>query len=89
MNVATILAMACAADEDRLAIGRKVDGANRAILALQASAAAERIKAAGAEHVVFLGVNSLAWPVTLFGRRLLASPWSPSTTASLLISWWP
>lgn len=77
MSIALLLDMAVSAHPDRPALGRRADSLSYADLAQQAAGGASFLRDSGAEHVVFIGVNSTSVPVTLFAAALSGLPFVP------------
>ncbi|MDP3894557.1 class I adenylate-forming enzyme family protein [Nocardioides sp.] len=67
MNLLTILTMIANGHEERVAIGRRVDGLSYAELADRALRIGERMAAEDARSLVFVAENGPAYPVALFG----------------------
>jgi acyl-CoA synthetase (AMP-forming)/AMP-acid ligase II len=81
MSIALLLEMAAAAHGDRIAVGPRAGPDDSRFtyerLAAAATAGAAVITAHGARHVVFVGVNELALPVTTFAAAWAGVPLAP------------
>jgi acyl-CoA synthetase (AMP-forming)/AMP-acid ligase II len=72
-----ILDMAADGFGDRLVIGPRATGLTARELQLRSIAGAEKIRASGADSVVYLGVNGPAFPVALFAAARAGVPLVP------------
>lgn len=77
MNVTMLLDMASDGFGDRVVVGRRRAGLTAARLRELAHGGAAAIRAAGAEAVVYLGVNGPAFPVALFAAAQAGVPLVP------------
>jgi fatty-acyl-CoA synthase len=77
MNIAMLLEMATDGLGDRVAIGPREGGLTYARLLDRARRAAAAIRAAGAERVGLVGVNSPLVPTLLYGSALAGVPFAP------------
>ncbi|MFE4963836.1 class I adenylate-forming enzyme family protein [Streptomyces sp. NPDC056660] len=77
MNIAMLLDMAATDDPDRVATGPLDSGTTRAELREAAAGVAGLVHSAGAEELVFAGLNGPAFPVLLFGAALAGVPLVP------------
>jgi acyl-CoA synthetase (AMP-forming)/AMP-acid ligase II len=77
MHVAVLLDMAAEGFADRVVIGRRDGGISARELRSRSAAAAAQICAAGADSVLYLGVNGPAFPIALFGAALAGVPLVP------------
>lgn len=77
MSIALLLEMAASAYDDRVALGHGTGAMSYADLAALAARGASVLQDAGAAHVVFVGVNSPAVPVTLFAATCAGLPFTP------------
>ncbi|MFD3582494.1 class I adenylate-forming enzyme family protein [Streptomyces sp. NPDC058683] len=77
MNIAMLLDMAVTGDPDRVAIGPRGAGTTCAQLRHSAAKVASAVHRSGARELVFVGVNSPAFPVLLFGAALAGVPLVP------------
>lgn len=77
MNVATLLDMAAEGFGDRTVVGRSGDGLTAARLRTLSTRAAERVRAARADAVVYLAVNGPVFPVALFAAARAGVPLVP------------
>ena len=77
MNISLLLQMAADGMPDRVAIGSREGGLTYAALLAQVQATSRAIANAGVERVAFLGQNSAAFPVLLFGSALSGRPFVP------------
>jgi acyl-CoA synthetase (AMP-forming)/AMP-acid ligase II len=77
MNLAMLLEMVADGAGDRVVLGSRSGGLTGAGLLEAARQAAARFRAAGAEYVVLLDLNSEAVPVALLGAALAGLPFVP------------
>ncbi len=77
MAISLLLDVAQSMDADRLAVGRRHENLTTAKLAELAAGAATVIADHGAATLVFVGVNSPAFPVALFGASAAGIPVAP------------
>ena len=77
MNLAMILDMVADGLGDRVLIGPRDSGITAAQLRAKAFAGAARVRAAGADRLVYLGPNGPAFPVALFSAVLAGVPFLP------------
>ncbi|AKE91756.1 class I adenylate-forming enzyme family protein [Rhodococcus aetherivorans] len=77
MGIAMVLDMASSATPDRLAMGRRADGATYGQLDEIASRGATVLEELGARHVVFVGVNGPVLPVLMFASARAGIPLAP------------
>jgi acyl-CoA synthetase (AMP-forming)/AMP-acid ligase II len=77
MNLLTLLDMVAAGHGDRLALGTKADGITGEQLRDRAYAGAQHVLDSGAETVVFMGENGVAFPLALFAASGAGVPLLP------------
>ena len=77
MHTALLLEMAAEGLADRVALGSAAGGVTFGQLLRGAQRAAATIRASGAETVAYVGLNSAAFPLALFGAALAGRPFAP------------
>jgi fatty-acyl-CoA synthase len=77
MHTPLLLDLIADIEPDRVAVGPLADGLSFATLRARARAAAAWLRASGAEHVVFVGLNGAALPVLLFASGMAGLPFVP------------
>ncbi|MEV7038456.1 fatty acid--CoA ligase family protein [Amycolatopsis sp. NPDC051061] len=77
MNIATLLDMAADGFGDRVVAGRVKDGVTAARLRELSVGAARKVRAAGADALVYLAVNGPAFPLALFAAARAGVPLVP------------
>ncbi|MXP23432.1 AMP-binding protein [Gordonia sp. HNM0687] len=77
MNLTMLLDMATDGFGDRVVLGRKEDGFTPERLRSVAGGGAGLVRAAGADSIVYLGVNGPAFPVALFAAAIAGVPLVP------------
>ena len=77
MHTAMLLEMAAEGLADRVALGPDPGGVTFGQLLQGAQRAAATIRASGAETVAYVGLNSAAFPLALFGAALAGRPFAP------------
>jgi acyl-CoA synthetase (AMP-forming)/AMP-acid ligase II len=77
VNVAMLLDMAADGFGDRVVLGDARDGVTAARLRALSAGGAGVVRAAGADAIVYLAVNGLAFPVALFAAAMAGVPLVP------------
>ncbi|MFC9978508.1 class I adenylate-forming enzyme family protein [Gordonia sp. NPDC127522] len=77
MNLSMLLDMAADGFADRVVVGSRHGGLTAGELGAQARAGADRIRAEGADSVVYLAVNGPAFPVAMFAAAHAGVPLIP------------
>jgi acyl-CoA synthetase (AMP-forming)/AMP-acid ligase II len=77
VNVGLLLEMVAGADSDRVLVGSRAGGLTARELLARAHQAAARFRASGHRNVGFVGVNSDAVPIALFGAAFAGLPFAP------------
>jgi acyl-CoA synthetase (AMP-forming)/AMP-acid ligase II len=77
MDISLIVTMAAEAAPERIAFGPKASGVTYEQLLEHAMRLAAKLRKQHILHVTFLGVNSRAVPITLFGAALAGRPFVP------------
>jgi acyl-CoA synthetase (AMP-forming)/AMP-acid ligase II len=77
MNLTMLLDMAAEGFGDRHVVGRRAEALTASRLRELAAGGAEKIRAAGADSVVYLAVNGPAFPVALFAAAMAGVPLVP------------
>jgi acyl-CoA synthetase (AMP-forming)/AMP-acid ligase II len=77
MNVTMLLDMAADGFGDRVIVGRREDGLSAARLQELSIGGARAVRSAGADAVVYLGVNGPAFPVAMFAAARAGVPLVP------------
>jgi fatty-acyl-CoA synthase len=77
MNIALLMEMAASALDDRIAVAAQGEHLSFADLQRRALIAAELFAAHEGEKIAYVGVNSIAFPLALFGSALAGKPFTP------------
>ncbi|GAA3226822.1 class I adenylate-forming enzyme family protein [Actinocorallia longicatena] len=77
MKISVVVDMAADGFADRVLVGRRSTGLTAARLRAVSRAGARRIRAAGADALLYLGVNGPAFPVALFAAAQAGVPLVP------------
>lgn len=77
MSLALLLDIAASMDADRIAVGARGDGLTTGRLAEMARTGGAYLLSAGARTLVFVGVNSAAFPVSIFAAAAAGIPICP------------
>ena len=77
MHAGLLLEMAADGLGDRIALGAREQGLSFSTFLSRARAASEWITQSGAQQVVYVGLNSAAFPIALFGAALAGKPFAP------------
>ncbi|HEX4189462.1 MAG TPA: AMP-binding protein [Marmoricola sp.] len=77
MNLTMVLDMACDGFGDRIVIGTRADGLTPEQLRENARRGADLIRGAGADSLVYIGVNGPAFPIAMFAAATAGVPLIP------------
>lgn len=77
MSIVTLLTMAVELEPDRVAVTCGGESLTYGDLLDRSYATAERLRADGAQHVALLDLNTLAFPIALFGAAAAGVPLAP------------